>query len=314
LQEQPRTKPHWSLRLAPPRQDQIPDELNGSPVFLSTLQAGTRDIRLALGAACVSLLFFLALVPFAKLPQPRVWAFIPTYEAALVVNDLITAVLLFGQFSILRTRALFVLACGYLFTASLAVTHALTFPGLFSAGGLLGAGTQTTVWLYMFWHGGFPLFIMAYCQLKRTPRLVAMRPEQAIALAAGAVLAITACLAALATAGQHWLANFGALLLLCWCKPHSVLDLWLMAVLCAWLCDIALAGIFNAARFDLGWYAGRIFGLLVASFVLIALLLENVMLSHRRPARRLAPGPPAVAHPRGRVEPPAGRNRRRAPG
>jgi hypothetical protein len=65
-------------------------------------------------------------------------------------------VLLLGQFGFLRSRAMLVLACGYLFTALAATAHMLTFPGLFAPGGLLGAGPQSTAWLYMFWHGGFP--------------------------------------------------------------------------------------------------------------------------------------------------------------
>ena len=52
---------------------------------------------------------------------------------------LITAVLLFGQFNFLRSRALFVLASGYLFTAFIAFAHALTSPGVFSPTGWLGA-------------------------------------------------------------------------------------------------------------------------------------------------------------------------------
>src|SRR5207244_7606033 len=58
-------------------------------------------------------------------------------------------------------------------------------------------------------------------------------------------------------------------------RPRSVLDLWLMVVMCAWLFDIALAGVLNAGRFDLGFYTGRIYGFLAASFVLIVLLVEN---------------------------------------
>jgi PAS domain S-box-containing protein len=57
-----------------------------------------------------------------------------------------------------------------------------------------------------------------------------------------------------------------------------VLDLWLMVVMCAWLFDIALCAVFNAARFDVGWYAGRICGLLAATFVLVMLLLETAAL------------------------------------
>ena len=54
-----------------------------------------------------------------------------------------------------------------------------------------------------------------------------------------------------------------------------MLDLWLIVVMCAWLFDIALSAMFNAGRFDLGFYAGRIYGLAAASLVLIVLLCEN---------------------------------------
>jgi len=63
-----------------------------------------------------------------------------------------------------------------------------------------------------------------------------------------------------------------------WRRPHSVIDLWLMVVLCVWAADTALAAVFNSARYDLGWYLGRLYGLLASSFVLAVLLLENSML------------------------------------
>ncbi len=140
------------------------------PVFLSTMPADRRQRQFALTVVLLSLLIFIAAVPFARLQLPEVWAFIPIYESTLAINDLITASLLFVQFSILRTRALLALACGFLFTAVMVVPHALTFPGLFSSTGLLGAGPQTTAWLYMFWHGVFPLLVMFYAMLKAADR------------------------------------------------------------------------------------------------------------------------------------------------
>lgn len=273
---------------------------DGHRVFLSTLPAGRGERRLALTVVLVSVVIFLTGVPFARLPLPPVFAFIPMYQSALAVNDLITAVLLFGQFIFLRSRALFVLASGYLFTAAMAVSHMLTFPGLFSPTGLFGAGPQSTAWLYMFWHGGFPLFVMAYTLLKdpgRERSLARGRPQIAVVGSVGAMLIAVCGVTLLATAGQAslppimrgnhytpamitvvsstWGLSLLALVMLWWRRPHSVLDLWLMVVMCAWLFDIALAAVFNAGRFDLGFYAGRLYGLLAASFVLIVLLVEN---------------------------------------
>lgn len=133
--------------------------------LLSTWPAGPGQRRFALVVVLVSAAFFAVAAPFAKQALPQVWAFIPIYESALIVNDLITAILLFGQFRIARSRAMLVLASGYVFTACITVAHALTFPGLFAPGGLIGAGPQSTAWLYMFWHVGFPSFVVAYTLL-----------------------------------------------------------------------------------------------------------------------------------------------------
>jgi signal transduction histidine kinase len=275
-------------------------------VFLSTVPAGRGERRLALAVVVVSAVLFVIAAPFAKVRLSPVWPFIPVYQSALVVNDLITAVLLFGQFAILRSRALLVLAAGYLFTALMAAVHGLTFPGLFSPTGLLGAGPQTTAWLYMYWHGGFPILVGAYALLKDEMHPQA-RPARhdgvPVLCAGGAVLAAVGGLTLLATLEQHvlpaimegnrytptmitvvssvWVLSLLALGLLWRRRPHSVLDVWLMVVMSAWLFDIALSAVLNAGRFDLGFYAGRIYGLLAASFVLLVLLIEHGLLYAR---------------------------------
>jgi len=84
----------------------------------------------------------------------------PAYATAIFVNDSITAVLLFAQFSILRSRALLAIASGYLFTAFILIPWLLTFPGAFTPGGLLGAGRRHVL-LYI--RGmRFPMFVIAY--------------------------------------------------------------------------------------------------------------------------------------------------------
>jgi signal transduction histidine kinase len=83
-----------------------------------------------------------------------------------------------------------------------------------------------------------------------------------------------------------WLLSLVALVMLSWRRPHTVLQLWVMVVLCAWLFDVGLSAVFNAGRFDLGFYAGRLYGLGAASFVLCVLLMENAAL-HARQARSI---------------------------
>src|SRR5215813_13872316 len=128
--------------------------------LLSTVAAESRDKRLALAVVVASAVLCVAAVPFVRVPLPKVSGFIPAYEAALAINDVITAVLLFGQVTQSRSRALLTLACGYLFSGLTIIAHALTFPGAFAETGLLGAGEQTTAWLYVFWHAGFPLCVL----------------------------------------------------------------------------------------------------------------------------------------------------------
>jgi diguanylate cyclase (GGDEF)-like protein len=57
--------------------------------------------------------------------------------------------------------------------------------------------------------------------------------------------------------------------------PDSVLDLWLSVVIVLSLLAALQSSLFNAGRFDFGFYSGRLFGLAAASFVLINLLVEN---------------------------------------
>ena len=97
-------------------------------VFLSILPAQRTERRIALAVVLASLVISLATAPFAQVKLPRMDAFIPIYESALTFNDLITAVLLFGQFTILRSRAILLLACAYLFTGLMVVAHLLSVP------------------------------------------------------------------------------------------------------------------------------------------------------------------------------------------
>jgi diguanylate cyclase (GGDEF)-like protein len=261
--------------------------------------AGPRERRIALAFVLASAVIFLVTAPIARLQLAPVWAFIPIYQSALVVNDLITAIFLYGQFGFTRSRPMLLLASAYLFAACMAVAHALTFPGLFAPSGLLGAGPQTTAWLYMFWHCGFPILLIMYTRASaQNGRTIKPRSRSvSILVSIAAVLAVTCACTLLVTAGHDaipaimqgdrkisasfavvlivWLSSLVAMYLLWRRRSHSVLDLWLTVVMCAWFFDVALSTVLNAGRFDLGFYVGRIYGLLAASFVLAVLMLEN---------------------------------------
>ena len=282
------------------------DAVDARPPVLSTLPAGRGERLLALAVVAISAVVFAAAAPFAKVPLAQVPAFLPIYQSALIVNDLITAVLLFGQFRIRRSSGLLVLGSGYLFCAFMAVLHVLSFPGLFSPTGLLGAGGQTTAWLYFIWHGVFPVLVIVYAlQVDERAPTRRSRAGAGFEIACGAAVALAVALAFMvlttvghellpvimrgdqdasakfATAAGTWVLSLAALAFLWRRRPHAVIDLWLMVAMCVWIFDVALASVLNAGRYDLGWYAGRVYGLLAASFVLTVLLFENSMLYSR---------------------------------
>lgn len=261
-------------------------------------------MRLALVIVAVSLGMFITLIPFARTPLAAAPWFIPLHQPVLVINDLITTTLLLGYFNLTRKHSILILACGYLYSAVMATVHLLSFPGVFAPGGLLGASPQSTGYLHVFWHLGFPVSVIAYSLLKQADRR-ADRPGWATAKAVAVTLACAAVLATLATVGSDWLPqmlkddryssafNIGrygqwivtglALVILFSRRSASTMDMWLAVVLSAWFFEIGLVSVFNAGRWDVGFYAGRVYGLVASSFVLIMLLIE-----HERMYRDLA--------------------------
>jgi signal transduction histidine kinase len=272
--------------------------------MLSSLSPSRAQKRLALVLVLALLVAWLITDGALSTVQlGRIDAFIPAYATAMFVNDSITAVLLFAQFSILRSRALLAIASGYLFTALFIIPWMLTFPGIFTPSGLLGAGLQSTSWLYTLWHAGFAMFVIAYALLRDTdPAKRLWRRSAAPAILSSVALTATVVCAAtfIVIAGDAllprinldpvhfstvWLYIAACLALLSvvalivlWIRRRSVLDLWLMVVMSAYVIEICLIAFPIPARFSFGWYAGRVFGLLSGSLLLFVLLYEITIL------------------------------------
>ena len=272
----------------------------GRSFILSDLPPSEGQKRLAVGIV-VGLItaLYLVLGPFGGMRLGAVHGFVAVYTTAMFVTDSLTAVLLFAQFSILRSRAILVIASGYLFTAFLIVPYVLAFPGVLAPDGVIG-GLQTTAHLYLVWHCGFPLFVIGYALTKdedASRRLEHGRVGRAILQS----VAWTAAGAAAATAVSlrddaplprimldqsrfvpEWPWVVGApiaalctlALIVLWRRRRSILDLFLMVVLCAYLIEIPPHYFPFPARFSTGWYAVRVTSLLSSSIVLIVLLYE----------------------------------------
>lgn len=285
-------------------------EASTEPNFLlAALPPTSGQRRLALVVAAVLFVAFLVTVPFGPMQLPHVSALVPCLLGIFCVNNFVSAVLLFSQFSISRSPALLVLAAGYFFSALIAIPWALSFPGAFSPTGLFGAGLQTAGWLYNFWHLHFSAAVLAYVLLRdagRANKKTAVSVRLAIGGSVTIVIILVGGLTWLTTAGEKllprlfldlthytsltvyvgaWniLLNAVALALL-WIRRRSVLDEWLMVLTVALISEMALVQVFTGTRFSVGFYFGRIFTL-ITSIVILAVLIADTIKSDARLAR-----------------------------
>jgi signal transduction histidine kinase len=267
---------------------------------LSNFPPSPAQKRLALGIVLgLTSALSLVLGPFGGMQLGAVHSFVAVYTTAMFVTDSLTAVLLYAQFSILRSRAILVIASGYLFTAFLIVPYVLAFPGVLAPNGVIG-GLQTSAHLYLISHCAFPLFVTGYALSKdedSSRRLSQGKVRSAILqsvawTAAGAAVVAFLCIRGAPVLPRimldqnrfvpEWLYVVGApiatlcilALVVLWFRRRSILDLFLMVVLCAYLIEIPPHYYPFPARFSTGWYAVRVTSLVSSSIVLVVLLYE----------------------------------------
>lgn len=261
----------------------------------------TRVQRVMAVVVCLlNLCFFSLAVPYAKQMGPEITPFLPSFVTMVLLFDLMTAFLLYSQFRVTRLPSLAVLASTYLFTGLVTIPHILTFPGVFSPTGLLGAGPQSAVWLWVLWHGGFPLGILAYCAVEaRWGNKPLSRGKSHVLLFSLLILVpvlvgalgvwvtvFQASLPMIVQKGNYnllWTSGVGPVVLglnvlaagmvLKVTKGRSVLQLWLFVSVLALLLDVTLT-LLAGSRYSIGWYVARMNSLVSASIVLAALLLE----------------------------------------
>lgn len=250
--------------------------------------------------------FLLISGPLSTIQVGPLASFMPAYATAMFMNDSITAILLFAQFFVHRSRAVLVIASGYLFTALVLVPYVLTFPGIFGPGGAVG-GLQSAAWLYVVWHTGFPIFVIAYAfsrnmdvdkQLQAGSEWTGIIASIAITVALVVIASLVCILAEpllprlmldpsrFAPSWPYYVGApitalcIGALIALR-VRQRSVLDLWLMVVMCLYLVEVPLSYYPAPTRYSAGWYAVRVLAILSSSLLLIVLLYEITTLYER---------------------------------
>ncbi|HEX4370602.1 MAG TPA: MASE4 domain-containing protein [Rhizomicrobium sp.] len=267
---------------------------------LYNLRPSITQIRMTSWPAAFLFAAFLATIPFRHIQFPILSPFIPMLDTLLVVGDWLTAVLIFSQALILRSKALMALGTGYFFTGLLIIPHALTFPDTFSHSGLLGAGPNTAGQLYLFWHAGLPIGTIAYALLRKSPDwpyTARITPHRMLFLCLGFATLLAGAILSVTIWGQKLLpptmvneVDWNPILLmytalpifilvlaamaLIWFGRRSILDYWLMLVLWAWLLEIFTL-VMTGSRYSLGWYSGRSAAVLSGLFVLVMLIAET---------------------------------------
>jgi signal transduction histidine kinase len=281
------------------------------PLVIPLMPATSAHRGAAICVAATVFLAFAAIAPFASITLGRIDVFVPVLQTVLSVVDLLTATLLLGQYSVQPLRGLLAVATAYLFSGSFAFLQTLSFPGGYAPNGVLGDGYNTPAWFFVLWHTTFPLGILAYALLKAKAPSDSSAPSirtGIVATIAAVLLAVTV-LTWIVTAWVDYLPSFYtgsvtlqtrfgnqiniALWLLCavtlavlFSRRRTILDMWLMVTLVAWMPNFLVAAVASSVRFSLGWYAARGFAL-VASCILLSILLIEMMVLYSRLASAL---------------------------
>ncbi|MGS0742407.1 sensor histidine kinase [Glaciimonas sp. GG7] len=277
------------------------DRVDSSPAIRT---ATLRQRKVAL-QICIALgLITVLLLPFAQIKWPRIPAFLAIYQTTVIVTYLITAYQMYGHYKATRSVALLHLSAGCVYTAIVLVLQFFSFPGVFIEGFALFGGTQTMVWLWLFWHAGpaIGILLFAWSEL-RHPNHVTTNHAQSLRRTVLVLFAALATTVAMVTVFREFLPDLDIngdyrgitssgiapglqilillSLLFLWraSRFRNVLHVWLGISLIALLCDnaITMAG---GSRLSLGWYVGRFSGL-ISSSVMMLVYLKEINRSHQ---------------------------------
>src|SRR3954447_26946657 len=181
------------------------------PLIIASLPATGQQRSLAVGVAVLLLVATAVVAPFASIQVRRIDAFIPVVQTLLSGADLVTATLLFAQFSLQPQRPLLAVASAYLFSGSFALLQTLAFPGGYAPLGLIGDGPNSPAWIYVLWHTTFTAAVLFYAVSKdrtRVGKLPVRSRMAAIIVTLAGVLATIAVLTWIVTAKTEYLPSF----------------------------------------------------------------------------------------------------------
>jgi len=256
-----------------------------------------RELQLALAALAALFAAFFLVLPVSDTRAIEIVPFTPVVDAVVCTGELIIATMLFAQAAIFRSRALAMLASGFVYAGLMLIPHALTSPGAFAPHGLFDAGPSATGWSMIFRRYGLPIAIFAYVILRKGDAPQADRRSPRAAAWAGAALMLALASAFVAIEGREWLPQIfvdrtttnhvtvtfviavnlivaATALGVLFVNRRSVLDLWLLVLLVGWMVQSSL-NLFVHSRTTVGFYGVFLIVFFSHLFVLYALIEES---------------------------------------
>lgn len=234
---------------------------------------------------------------YAQARGPILDAFMPICATMWIVADLLTALLLYTQYSVTGTVGILTIAGAYTISGLLAIPFLYAFPGVFVQGPEL---SQVSVWLWATWHCAFPIVIIL--TFARDPnlqrRIIEPQRIPAVGLSvmfAAALVAVAACTVVLVFHRalpvfimQHQFSDMftvlvlpaivilnggGSIFIVLRMGRGSPLHVWIAVALFTSVLDAILVA-WSSSRYSVGWYVSKLETLVTASLVLFMLLHE----------------------------------------
>ena len=254
-----------------------------------------RELQLALAALTALFAAFFLVLPVRDTRAVEIVPFTPMVDAVVCTGELIIATMLFAQAAIFRSRALAMLASGFVYIGLMLIPHALSFPGAFAPNGLFNVGLNATGWSMIFRRFGLPVSVIAYVILRNTDSDDPDRQSPKSMVWASVAMALALASALMAFYGKDWLPQViidrtttdlltfviavnlivaAATAIILFVNRRSVLDLWILVLLIGWMVQSSLNLIVHS-RFTVGFYSVFLVVFFSHLFVLFALIEES---------------------------------------
>jgi diguanylate cyclase (GGDEF)-like protein len=267
-------------------------------IDLGQAPARSIDRRVALIGVSVMLLPGLAATPILGRLVGASYALFAVFVSLAIALLVISAVLLWAQARVARSRPLLTLAGVYAATAFVMVPYLLLYHGLWPAlVALVSADPQTSLWLWLEWHVIFAASPAIYVAARRWSAPVDERAfrmfERRVVLVFTGLIALIVppviwirglppytihgawtSLASWSTVLVGGIALLSIVVVLVQNRFRSILDLWLAVASVLVLADV-LTGRFGGGIFTVGWYISRGYVLAACGTLLTALILQT---------------------------------------